>query len=132
MAVLVRRCSLVGEHDQTYTRVWDRRCSDACVGLRDRYQGTTQSVTLHTDPEVATCDVTRDFKNVASLSATHGQVLVDKAWGSIDVSCRKSGHLPTEIRVDSEVQGWNFGNILLGGSIGFEVDAASGAMRLYP
>ncbi|MBL8416161.1 MAG: hypothetical protein JNM42_17160 [Propionivibrio sp.] len=95
-------------------------------------KGTTQPVTLHTDPDGATCDVTRELKNVASLSATPGQVLVDKAWGSIDVSCRKSGHQPTEVRVDSEVQGWTFGNILIGGIIGFAVDAASGAMRQYP
>ncbi|MBK7422463.1 MAG: hypothetical protein IPJ48_04835 [Propionivibrio sp.] len=95
-------------------------------------KGTTQPVTLHTDPDGATCDVTRELKNVASLSATPGQVIVDKAWGSIDVSCRKSGHQPTEVRVDSEVQGWTFGNILIGGIIGFALDAASGAMRQYP
>jgi hypothetical protein len=95
-------------------------------------KGTTQAVTLHTDPEGATCDVTRELKTVASLAATPGQVHVDKAFGALDVSCRKTGHQPTELRVDSEVQGWTFGNILLGGVVGFAVDAASGAMREYP
>jgi hypothetical protein len=95
-------------------------------------KGTTQPVTLHTDPDGATCDVTREHKNVASLSATPGQVIVDKEWGPIDVSCRKRDHQPTEVRVDSEVQGWTFGNILLGGIFGFALDAVSGAMRQYP
>lgn len=95
-------------------------------------KGTTQPVTLHTDPDGATCQVSRDLTNVGSLSATPGQVLVDKACGAIDISCRKSGHQPTEVRVNSEVQAWTFGNILIGGIIGFAVDAASGAMRQYP
>lgn len=95
-------------------------------------KGTNQVITLHTDPEGATCDVTRELKIVASLNATPGQVHVDKAFGAIDVACRKAGHQPTDVRVDSEVQGWTFGNILIGGVIGFAVDAASGAMREYP
>jgi len=57
---------------------------------------------------------------------------VDKAFGAIEVSCRKAGHQSTDVRVDSEVQGWAFGNILIGGLIGFAVDAASGAMHEYP
>jgi len=95
-------------------------------------KGTNQAVTLHTDPDGATCDVTRELKVVASLNATPGQVQVDKAFGAIDVSCRKTGYQPTEVRVDSSVQGWTFGNILIGGVVGFAVDAASGAMREYP
>ncbi len=95
-------------------------------------KGTTQPITLQTDPDGATCDVSRELKNVASLNATPGQVTVDKAWGSIDVSCRKAGHQPTDVRVDSEVQAWTFGNILIGGIFGFAFDAVSGAMRQYP
>jgi hypothetical protein len=95
-------------------------------------KGTNQAVTIHTDPDGATCDVSRELKTVASIAATPGQVTVDKAFGAIDVSCRKTGHQSTELRVDSQVQGWTFGNILLGGLIGFAVDAASGAMREYP
>jgi len=40
---------------------------------------------------------------IASIAATPGQVSVDKAFGAIDVSCRKTGHQSTELRVDSEV-----------------------------
>jgi len=95
-------------------------------------QGTNQHVTLHTDPDGATCDVTRETGVVASLSATPGQVMVDRGWGAIDIACRKAEHQTILLRVDSEVQAWTFGNILLGGLIGFAVDAASGAMRQYP
>jgi hypothetical protein len=95
-------------------------------------KGTTQPVTLHTDPQVATCDVAHELRNVASLNATPGQVTVEKAWGAIEVACRKAGHQPTEVRADSEVQAWTFGNILIGGIFGFAFDAVSGAMRQYP
>jgi len=95
-------------------------------------KGSSQPVTLHTDPDGAACDITREQKTVASVGATPGQVTVDRGWGAIDISCRKPGFQPTEARVDSEVQGWTFGNILIGGIIGFAVDAASGAMRQYP
>lgn len=95
-------------------------------------KGTTQAITLHTDPDGAACDVGRESKTFASLGTTPGQVSVDKAWGAIDIACRKAGHQSTELRVESEVQGWTFGNILIGGLIGFAVDAASGAMRQYP
>jgi hypothetical protein len=95
-------------------------------------KGSSQPITLHTDPDGATCDIVREAKTVASVGATPGQATVDKAWGAIDVKCRKSGYQSTEVKVDSEVQGWTFGNILLGGLIGFAVDAASGAMRQYP
>ena len=95
-------------------------------------KGSSQALTIQTDPDGATCDVSRETKTVASLAATPGQVTVDKAFGAIDVACRKAGHQSTEVHVDSQVQGWTFGNILLGGIIGFAVDAASGAMREYP
>ena len=95
-------------------------------------KGSSQAVTLHTDPEGATCDMAREAKIFASLAATPGQVQVGREWGAIDISCRKTGHQTTDLRVESSVEGWTMGNILIGGIIGFAVDAASGAMRQYP
>jgi hypothetical protein len=95
-------------------------------------KGSSQPVTLHTDPDGAVCDIVREEKTVASVGATPGQVTVDRGWGSLEVRCRKTGYQSIDAKVDSEVQGWTFGNILIGGIIGFAVDAASGAMRQYP
>jgi len=95
-------------------------------------KGSTQPVTLHTDPDGAICDVVREEKTLASVGATPGQVTVDRGWGSLEVRCRKNGYQSIDAKVDSEVQGWTFGNILIGGLVGFAVDAASGAMRQYP
>lgn len=95
-------------------------------------KGSSQAVTLHTDPEGATCDMAREAKIFASLAATPGQVQVGREWSAIDISCRKAGHQTTDLRVESSVEGWTMGNILIGGIIGFAVDAASGAMRQYP
>src|SRR5262245_58820579 len=95
-------------------------------------RGSTQAVNLHTDPDGAVCDISRESKVVASLAATPGQVMVSKEFAAIDVSCRKTGYQPSDVRVESSVEAWTFGNILIGGIIGFAVDAASGAMRQYP
>lgn len=95
-------------------------------------QGSKQIVNLHTDPPGATCDVAREARAITSLAATPGLVQVGREWGAIDISCRKQGHQSAELRVESTVEAWTMGNILLGGIIGFAVDAASGAMRQYP
>ena len=94
--------------------------------------GHEQALTIHTDPDGATCDASRELKIVASLAATPGQVTLEKASSAIDISCRKTGHQPMNLRVDSEVQGWTFGNILIGGLVGLALDAWTGAMHEYP
>jgi hypothetical protein len=104
----------------------------AASGCATVTKGSNQAITLHTDPDGAMCDVTRESKPVTSLAATPGQVQVNRETASIDISCRKSGYQPSDLRVQSTVEAWTFGNILLGGIVGFAVDAASGAMRQYP
>jgi hypothetical protein len=95
-------------------------------------QGTSQPLTINTDPTGAICSVRKDDKEVGVVNPTPGTVQVEKGWGPLSVACKKEGHIDEEARHDSEVQGWTFGNILIGGLIGFALDAMSGAMRKYP
>jgi hypothetical protein len=95
-------------------------------------KGTSQAVTVDTDPSGATCTLTRGGKPVAIVNPTPGSVPVDKAQGTIAVACNKQGYLEAAGNLASEFQAMTFGNILFGGVVGIVVDAASGAMHHYP
>lgn len=95
-------------------------------------KGTSQTVTVDTDPSGATCTLTRDAKPVAIVNPTPGSVPVEKAQGTIAVACTKQGFLEAAGDLASEFQAMTFGNILFGGVVGVVVDAASGAMHRYP
>jgi hypothetical protein len=95
-------------------------------------KGTSQAITVNTDPTGATCTLTRDAKTVAIVNPTPGSVPVDKALGNIVVDCKRGGYQDAAGKLASEFQPMTFGNILLGGIIGIAVDAVSGAMGQYP
>jgi hypothetical protein len=95
-------------------------------------KGTSQTVTVDTDPSGAACTLTRDAKPVAFVNPTPGSVPVEKAQGTISVACTKQGFLEAAGDLASEFQAMTFGNILFGGIVGVVVDAASGAMHRYP
>ena len=102
------------------------------TGCATLTKGTSQAVTVNTDPTGATCTMTRDAKPVAIVNSTPGSVPVEKAQGTIAVLCRKQGYLDAAGALASEFQAMTFGNILFGGLVGVVVDAASGAMHQYP
>ena len=84
-----------------------------------------------TDPEGATCTMSRKGEVIGAINPTPGSVQVYKSSEGLDLSCRKQGYLDTEAKINANVQGWTFGNIMLGGIIGIVVDAGSGAMHEY-
>ena len=102
------------------------------TGCATLTKGTSQTVTVNTDPTGATCTMTRDDKPVAVVSLTPGSIPVEKANGSIAILCKKQGYLDAVGQLASEFQPMTFGNILFGGLVGVVVDAASGAMHRYP
>jgi len=95
-------------------------------------KGSSQTVTVDTDPSGATCTMTRDAKPVAIINPTPGSVPVEKAQGTIAIACNKQGYLEAAGNLAAEFQAMTFGNILFGGIVGVVVDAASGAMHRYP
>ncbi|MFO1304056.1 MAG: hypothetical protein U1F54_10015 [Burkholderiales bacterium] len=95
-------------------------------------KGTTQTVTVATDPAGATCKLTRDGQPLAVVNPTPGSIPIERGRGTIAVDCRRDGYLEASGAMSSEFQAMTFGNILFGGLIGVAVDAASGAMHEYP
>lgn len=94
--------------------------------------GSSQGVTVGTDPTGAICSVARSGEQLAAIGATPGQVTISKGWSALDVDCKKDGHFPAKASLSTSFQPWTLGNILIGGGIGAIIDAASGAMVQYP
>jgi hypothetical protein len=94
--------------------------------------GTSQNVSVITEPPGASCQLQRDGAVVGVVNPTPGTVNVSKSTRDLAVNCSRAGSVATVQTVRSEFQAATAGNILLGGLIGVAVDAASGAMSKYP
>lgn len=93
--------------------------------------GTSQSLTVDTSPEGADCQVAQAGFPVGEIPRTPGSVRIAKSSAPVEVMCTKPGFQPTQQMQGSGVNGWVFGNILIGGIIGVVVDMASGAVYHY-
>ena len=94
-------------------------------------KGSSQGVTVKTDPPGATCDLSKQGTSVGIVNPTPGTVQLGKGASALDVICKKPGYLDASAKLSSSFQGWTLGNALLGGIVGIVVDAGSGAMHEY-
>jgi sugar transferase len=93
--------------------------------------GTTQAVTVTTDPPGAACHLQRNGRSVEIVNPTPGSVTVGKSPRDMQVTCTPAGSLRGSGTLAAEFQPATLVNIILGGVVGI-VDAASGAMGTYP
>ena len=101
----------------------------ACASIT---KGTTQSVSVTTEPPGATCELKRNNITVGIVNPTPGSIVVDKSKDNINVLCKKDEHENAGGTLVSEFEGMTAGNIIFGGLIGLAIDASSGAMNQYP
>ncbi|RAI58165.1 hypothetical protein DOO78_15660 [Roseicella frigidaeris] len=101
----------------------------ACATL---IEGTSDNVTLSSNPAGAACVVDRNGERVGAVSATPQSVRISKSRHDLVVNCTKEGYQPATKVASSSFTGTTFGNILAGGLVGVAVDAASGANSKYP
>ena len=104
----------------------------AVSGCATIVKGTTQQVSVTTDPAGAMCRFDRKGSMVGVVNPTPGTVSVSKGWGDLDVTCSKDGHEDATALMTASFQAMTLGNVLLGGIIGIIIDASSGAMVEYP
>jgi hypothetical protein len=95
-------------------------------------QGTSQDITLTSNPPGAHCDLTRKGERIATLDRTPGVVKVDKTKHDMLLTCTLSGYQDASTSLESGYGVGTFGNIILGGGIGWAIDSASGADNKYP
>jgi hypothetical protein len=95
-------------------------------------QGTSQNITITSTPPGGHCDLTRKGEHVATLDATPGSVKVDKTKNDILLTCKLAGYQDASANLESGYGAGTFGNIILGGGIGWAIDSATGADNKYP
>ena len=69
---------------------------------------------------------------MATLLKTPGSVKVDKTKHDMMLTCDLAGYQQASANLESGYGIGTFGNIILGGGIGWAIDSASGADNKYP
>jgi hypothetical protein len=101
------------------------------AGCSSIASGTSQEIAVSTTPPGADCTLNRQGLSIGRISATPGAVTVQKTKYDITIVCNKDGFQQATLLDHSGVDGATFGNIILGGGIGWAIDSASGADNLY-
>lgn len=95
--------------------------------------GQNQTLSVETPgAHAAACELSSD-KGKWFVPSTPGSVVVTRAYGDLNVTCKsKCGNKTGITTVKSSTKGMAFGNIILGGFIGTAVDMSTGSAYDYP
>jgi hypothetical protein len=93
--------------------------------------GTTQEIAINTNPPAARCKLEREGTVIGEVSNTPSGVTVRKTKHDITIYCDKDGYQTATYKNKSGVEAATFGNIILGGGIGWAIDSAAGADNKY-
>ncbi len=102
-----------------------------CAGCSSIIEGTSQQISINTNPAGASCTLLREGQPIGAVTTTPGGVLIKKTKYDITIQCDKPGFLQATYLNHSGAAGATFGNIIAGGGIGWAVDSASGADNKY-
>lgn len=94
-------------------------------------EGRNQSITVNTNPPRADCMLNRQGTPIGEIAETPGSVLIEKTKYDIIIVCNKKGYQEATYMNHSGAAGATFGNIILGGGIGWAVDSATGSDNKY-
>ena len=102
-----------------------------CGGCSTIIEGTTQEIYVNTNPAGASCKFVREGRQIATITPTPGAAFVQKTKYDITVLCDREGFEQATYLNHSGAAGATFGNIVLGGGIGWAIDSASGSDNKY-
>jgi hypothetical protein len=94
-------------------------------------EGTSQEIVINTNPAGASCALHRKDIVIARVAPTPGAATIKKTKYDITILCEKEGYQQASFLDKSGVAGATFGNIILGGAVGWAIDSASGADNKY-
>jgi hypothetical protein len=101
-------------------------------GCASVIEGTSQIITVNTNPSGADCSLNRMPEGVIGrVTETPAGVTIRKTKYDITIKCNKAGYQEATYLNHSGAAGATFGNIILGGGIGWAVDSASGSDNKY-
>lgn len=100
------------------------------AGCASIVSGTSQQVTIDSNPKGADCTLTRDGQMIGNVR-TPGGLVIKKTKHDIAIDCGKEGYQRSTATLASDVESTTFGNLLIGGAIGWAIDSATGADNKY-
>lgn len=129
MAISFLRCRIVKTICKAIILLTLISVSTGCATI---LSGRSQTITLNSNPPGARCELVREGRIIGTVEKTPGAVTLDKTKHDIDVLCKKDGYVDAKEFANSGLEGSVFGNILLGGGIGWAIDSAAGTDNHYP
>jgi len=99
----------------------------ACASVVSDNDSTTF---IQTDPDKAKCEL--HGHNYRQTLETPNSILLPANAAPITVACTADGYKTATKKLDTKIDGWIFGNIILGGVVGAAIDLARGAGFKYP
>lgn len=103
----------------------------ALTGCSSIIEGRSQEIMINTNPAGASCSLKRLDEVVGTVSPTPSSIYIEKTKYDIIITCTKEGYEDATYINKSGSAGATWGNIVLGGFIGWGVDSATGADNLY-
>ena len=101
------------------------------AGCSSIIEGTTQEVFVNTNPSGAACDFLREGRRIGRVDPTPGAATIKKTKHDIVIECTLTDYEKTTYHNKSDAAQATFGNIVLGGAVGWAIDSASGADNKY-
>ena len=111
-----------------FLMVFSLVCLSGCASI---VEGDEQLVSVQTKPAGAKCTLKNNEGTFLS-NKTPSEVSVDTTCGNMHVTCEKEGYKPTKQVVEDSHRSIVWGNILIGGLVGYLVDRQTGAACEYP
>lgn len=102
----------------------------AIGGCASVFEGTTQQISVTTNPTAARCTFWRNGNLIADIGSTPGAVTVDKSRSELVIVCDKAGYSPATYVNRSGLSGMAYANILTAG-LAWAVDSTRGADNKY-
>jgi hypothetical protein len=105
-----------------------------CCGCASIVDGGRRKVTINSNPPGATVTVINEAGQSVETATTPAVVKLERGNGyfrahQYTVKFDMAGYYPTEVEINSALNGWFFGNLGFGGAIGFLiVDPLTGSM----
>jgi hypothetical protein len=99
------------------------------VGCNTVSRGTTQTLTIASDPDGANCSVEQGGRLIGKVDPTPGTLIVQRSLENLRITCTKPGYNSTTINRFSMRTDFQSLGIFAAGNL---VDLSSGANNSYP
>jgi len=107
-------------------------CTTSCFsGCASIVSGTSQQILVNTNPPGASCQYIREGTVIARVDQTPGAATINKTKDDITLKCNKQGYQEATYFNHSGVEQMVYGNMVIGGAVGWGIDSSLGADNHY-